>query len=332
MKKLLATTCLVFALTGLGAPSKAQDACGEVTIASFNSLAAEVLASLDKLILTHGFGCDAQTITGDTVPTVTSMIERAQPDIMPEGWIENAPAIFNPGIESGKLVVVGPAVTDGGLHGWYIPKYVADAHPEIKTFADALEHPEVFPSPEDSSKGVVYNGIPGWGLTISATNIFKALDGEAKNFHMIYSGSSAGLDGAIIRAYERQEPILSAYYGPTPLLGRYDMVRLESEHDPVEWARCTAIEDCPDPKPNDWIGVEIKTIVTSAFNERAPKPVLEYLSHRSWDNATVNALMAWMVDNQAEGDVGARYFLKNNPDLWKKWVSEEVAAKIEAAL
>jgi glycine betaine/proline transport system substrate-binding protein len=42
--------------------------------------------------------------------------------------------------------------------------------------------------------------------------------------------------------------------------------------------------------------------------------------------------MAWMTDNQASGEEGAKHFLEENPDLWTKWVSPEVAEKIKAAL
>jgi len=39
-----------------------------------------------------------------------------------------------------------------------------------------------------------------------------------------------------------------------------------------------------------------------------------------------------MSDNQASGEEGAKYFLKNNEALWTTWVSPEVAAKIKASL
>jgi glycine betaine/proline transport system substrate-binding protein len=59
---------------------------------------------------------------------------------------------------------------------------------------------------------------------------------------------------------------------------------------------------------------------------------MSYLNKRSWSNATVNALMAWMTDNQATGDDGAKHFLKTHPELWTKWVSDDAAKKIKAAL
>ncbi len=46
----------------------------------------------------------------------------------------------------------------------------------------------------------------------------------------------------------------------------------------------------------------------------------------------MNDLLAWMEDNQADGDVGMYHFLTENPDTWKAWVSTDVAAKISQAL
>jgi glycine betaine/proline transport system substrate-binding protein len=45
-----------------------------------------------------------------------------------------------------------------------------------------------------------------------------------------------------------------------------------------------------------------------------------------------NKLLAWMVDNQATGEDGAKYYLKNNEATWSTWVSPEAAEKIKAAV
>ena len=62
------------------------------------------------------------------------------------------------------------------------------------------------------------------------------------------------------------------------------------------------------------------------------EPALDYLKQRSWSNATVNALLAWMTDNQATGEEGAKHFLTEQPDIWTKWVPADVAEKVKAAL
>ncbi|MCD7109516.1 ABC transporter substrate-binding protein [Rhizobium sp. DKSPLA3] len=333
MKKLLASSCLTMGLfAGLSAASAAE--CGSVTIASMNWQSAEVISNLDKLILNEGYGCQAEITVGDTVPTITSMAEKGQPDIAPEAWIDLLPDVVAKGTEEGRIVKVGSPLPDGGNQGWWIPKYIADKHPDIKTIPDLLKHPDLFPSEEDPSKGAVLNGPQGWGGTVVTTQLFKAYDGEKANFTLVDTGSAAGLDGAIAKAYEREKGFAAYYWAPTALLGKYPMVKLEAgvDADAAEWKRCNTVADCPDPKPNAWPVDTIVTLVAKPFSEKAGPEVMAYLEKRSWSNETIGKLMAWMTDNQASGEDGAKHFLKENKDIWTKWVSADAAAKIEAAL
>lgn len=73
MKRFLFTTNLVLLLAG-GASIANAAGCGDVSIAVMNVQSAEVLANVDKLILSKGYGCNVDFVPGDTVPTVTSMV------------------------------------------------------------------------------------------------------------------------------------------------------------------------------------------------------------------------------------------------------------------
>lgn len=335
MNRFLKSTCLAVGLVSCGSiAAYAAGDCSDTTIAAMNWQSAEVLASLDKFILENGYGCSVSIISGDTVPTLTSMSERQKPDIAPEGWVDLVPEVINRGLSEKTLVSPGKALSDGGQQGWWIPKYVAEAHPDIKTIADALKHPELFPNPADSSKGAVFNGPQGWGGTVVTTQFFKAYDAASKGFDLVDTGSAAGLDGAIARAYENKQGWLGYYWAPTAILGRYPMVKLDinAPHDEAEWKRCNSNAECPDPKINGWAADNVDTITTAKFAERAGEPVMTYLSNRSWSNETVNELLAWMTENQANGDDGAKHFLEAKKDIWTKWVTPEAASKIEAAL
>ncbi|KQR73009.1 ABC transporter substrate-binding protein [Rhizobium sp. Leaf384] len=333
MKKLLASSCLMMGM-GFGMASASAADCGSITIASMNWQSAEVISNLDKLILNEGYGCQAEITVGDTVPTITSMAEKGQPDIAPEAWIDLLPDVVAKGTQEGRIVKVGSPLPDGGNQGWWIPKYLADKHPDIKTIPDLLKHPELFPSEEDASKGAILNGPQGWGGTVVTTQLFKAFEGEKANFTLVDTGSAAGLDGAIAKAYEREKGFAAYYWAPTALLGKYPMVKLEAgvNADAAEWKRCNTVADCPDPKPNAWPVDTIVTLVAKPFSEKAGPEVMSYLEKRSWSNDTIGKLMAWMTDNQASGEDGAKHFLKENKDIWTKWVSADAAAKIEAAL
>lgn len=333
MKPLLASTCLMFGLLGAASVSQAAE-CGSVTIASMNWQSAEVMSNVDRLILNEGYGCEADITVGDTVPTITSMAEKGQPDIAPEAWVDLLPDVVKRGLDEGKIVTAAASLPDGGQQGWWIPKYVAEAHPDIKTVADALKHPELFPAPEDPSKGAVINGPQGWGGTIVTTQFFKAFDAEKAGFTLVDTGSAAGLDGSIANAFERKQPWLGFYWSPTSILGKYEMVRLDQgvPVDEAEWKRCITVADCPDPKPNGWPADRVFTLVAKPFADRVGPEVMAYLGKRAWSNETVNKLMAWMTDNQATGEEGAKHFLKENEALWTQWVSPEAAEKIKGSL
>ena len=137
MKTLLLSSVMAFALLGAAGGASAAE-CGDVTIASMNWQSAEVLANLDKIILNAGYGCNAEVVQGDTIPTLTSMTEKGQPDIAPEGWVDFMRDIMDKAVADGKLVYASKSLSDGGVQGWWIPKYLADAHPDIKTIDDVL--------------------------------------------------------------------------------------------------------------------------------------------------------------------------------------------------
>ena len=39
-----------------------------------------------------------------------------------------------------------------------------------------------------------------------------------------------------------------------------------------------------------------------------------------------------MTDNQANGADGAKWFIKNMPEVWTKWVPADVAEKIKSSV
>lgn len=329
---ILAATPLLLGLACIAPTAQAAD-CGAVTIANMNWASAELLAEVDKFILENGYGCDASIVLGDTVPTLTSMAEKGKPDVAPESWTSLRPPVTVANIVEGKLLIAGKAFSEGGVQGIYVPRFIVDQHPDIKTIADAFKHPELFPDPEDPGKGAWSSGQQGWGGTVIASQYYKAYEGKKSGFNLVDTGSAAGHDGSLIHAYERNKGWIGYYWGPTSLLGKYDMVRLPSgvPYDEAEWNRCNKVEKCADPKPNEWPADEVNTIVTKAFADRAG-PAYRYLSKRSWPNAEVSKMLAWMADNQATGADGAKQFLKKRPDVWTQWVDGATAEKIRAAL
>ncbi|OJU03463.1 MAG: ABC transporter substrate-binding protein [Rhizobium sp. 63-7] len=331
MKKLIASTFLAGGLFAFAGAAQAD--CGDVSIAEMNWASAGVAAYVDKIILENGYGCNVTLVTGDTMPTFTSMNEKGEPDMAPEFWVNSVRTALDAAVAEGRLIQAAPLLSDGGVEGWWIPKFLADAHPDIKTVQDALKHPELFPAPEDPSKAAVINCPAGWNCEVSTSNLYRAIEADKAGFQLVDSGSAAGLDGSIANAFEKKTGWLGYYWAPTAILGKYEMTKLSFgvEHDKKEWDACTAVPDCAAPKVNAYPTSDVYTIVTKNFADKAGV-AMDYVKTRKWDNQTVGKVLAWMDENQGTNEDAAKHFLKDYQDMWTTWVAPDVAEKVKAAL
>lgn len=332
MRSLIASALLAGGIYVLAGSAGAAE-CGNISIAEMNWASAGIAAQVDKFILENGYGCSVTLVAGDTVPTFASMDEKGEPDMAPELWIGSIRTPLNAAIDEGRLIQAARILSEGGVEGWWIPKFIADEHPEIKTVQDALKQPELFPASDEPSKGAVHSCPPAWNCQVSTANLFKALEADKAGFKLIGSDSGAELDRSIAEAFENKTGWLGYYWAPTAILGKYDMIRLSFgvDHDRAEWDNCTSVPDCPNPKVNSYPVSDVFTVVTKSFSEKAGD-AMDYVMTREWDNATVNRVLAWVDQNRATNMDAARYFLQNFPDSWGKWVRPDVAAKVKAAL
>ncbi len=307
--------------------------CGRVTIAEMKWASAEFAANVDKIILEKGFGCRVRLLAGDTMPTTASMTSKGQPDIAPELWINAIKATIERAVKAGRLKIAGKILSEGGIDGWWIPAYMLEKHPELTTLSAVLKRPDLFPNPENNSRGALYNCPSGWHCQIITENLARAFKLKAKGFDLVDTGSAAGLDGSLAKAYTRRQAWFGYYWAPTPLSAKYKMVRLKMgvAHDPVEWDRCTGRADCAKPKKNAFTRATVNTVTSAEFAKRAPE-AFAYLAKRSWTNALITRYIAFMEKNQAAGDEAAEKFLKSAPDVWTNWLPDHIAKKVKAAL
>ena len=322
----LAATLLVLALG-----TAAQAKCGKVTISEMNWDSAAVLARVEAIILAKGYGCEVDLVPGDTVPTVTSMTEKSEPDVAPEIWFNSVKEVVTKAEKEGRLKKAGEIFSDGGEEGWWVPDYVVKANPELTTLQAVIKRPDLFKDKEEPGKGRFYGCPSGWACQIINKNLFKAYGLDKANFTLFDPGSGAGLAAAIAKAYERKEPIFTYYWAPTSVLGKYPMVKLGGmKHDPATYA-CVTDKDCADPKPNMYPKSVVLTYVVGDFAKREPE-AFKFVSGVSVANTVLNKVLAWKSDKKADAQETAEHFLKTNEAVWTKWVSADVAAKVKAGM
>lgn len=307
----------------------AEAACGDISIAEMNWGSAAVVAHIDKIVLERGFGCKVSLVPGDTVPTFTSMVAEGQPDMAPEFWINAVRGQLAKATADGSLVLGAEVLEDGAVEGWWVPKFVIDANPTIRTVDDALARPDLFPSPKDPQRGALYGCPEDWACRATTANLFKAFGAEEKNFELVEPPTGAELDASIANAFETQTGWLGYYWAPTAILGKYPMVKLSFGvgYNKAEWDDCTAIANCPSPQRNTYPTSQAYTLVTQAFTEKA-EDAMSYIRSRRWSNAMINGILAWQLENKASNAETAEYFLDSHREVWAKWMLPMIAQRI----
>ena len=158
------------------------------------------MAEVDKIILEQGYGCTVELVPGDTMPTFTSQNEKGEPDVAPELWINAVREPLKMALDEGRLHSANSGPISGLGEGWWVPPYVIENHPELKTVLDVLERPDLFPDAEDPSKGAFVGCPAGWGCQLTNANLFRGFKMAEKGWKLVDPGSAAGLDGSMSKA------------------------------------------------------------------------------------------------------------------------------------
>ena len=330
-KLTLAAAALAAATLTQAGPAQAADCgTGGVTIAEMTWLSSATLAHLAQKIMADGYGCDVQLVPGDTVPTATSMLTRGQPDVAPELWVSTAQTIWDQIKDKGNVYKASDIFADGGIEGWWIPDYLAAEHPEIKSVEDLKDNWAVFAEQANPDQGRMYGCPPGWGCEIITNNLFKAL-GMGETYELFSPGSGENLKASIGRAVTRKQPIVAYYFGPSDVIGKYNLVRLDMPAYEADKFLCLTDTNCADPQLTGWAVGEVAVAVVSSLKERAPD-VAEFLSHMQVPNKEFSAILAHADDNRLTPEETATYILKEYDAIWSAWVPADVAGRVRVKL
>ncbi len=318
---------LMLAVGAIAAPiaAHAQSGdCGDVSITEMNWASAQVVTSIASFIMEQGYGCDVSVVSSDTIPAVTSVAENGEPDIVTELWLNSTGDTYNELRDSGRVVEAGPVLDPGGVEGWWIPTYLAEAHPELTTIEGILENPELV-------GGRFYNCPEGWGCRVVSDNLSTALDLEGNGIEVFNAGSGQVLATSMADAVLKKEPWFGYYWGPTVPLGKYDMTRVDLGKVVPEIHERNQNADTENPGVSDFPAAPVVTAVTNTFQQSNPD-VFALMQNMTFSTSDMSTILAWMDENNASSDEAAVYYLTNYQDQWKEWLSDEARGNLAAIL
>lgn len=314
---------VVGAVGSMALVSTSAQACEEVSITEMNWASGQVVTAVSKFLMEQGYGCKVTKVPSATVTAVASMSETNKPDIGTEIWVNSAP-LYTKLVEQGKVKTLGNVLSDGGEENWWIPKYLADKHPELKTIDGVLKNPKLV-------GGMFHNCPDGWGCRIANDNLKQAFKLEANGIKVFDHGSGETLSTSLASAYAEKKPWFGYYWAPTAVLGKYDMVKVDMGPHIPEVHACNAKKDCQSPGKSSYPSAPVLTSATTSFAEREPE-VAAMMGKVSFTNAQMGELLAWKEDNKKTADETAVYFLTKYKDVWGGWLNDAAKAKLAALL
>lgn len=275
-----------------------------------------------KLILENGYDVSVDVVTADTAVMVSSM-KTNKLDVCLELWSDNV-VTYDDDIAAGDYIELGLNFNDN-TQGLYVPRYMVEGEnaiaPDLKTVEDLKKYVDLFPNPEDGSRGIIYGGPEGWSATefLHKKMTTYGLE-EMYDFKTIDSGAT--LAATLSGAYQKGEPWVGYYWEPTWVLGLYDMVLLDdSTYNEEDFANGVGA----------FPTVDVTVVGTQTFVDDHPE-LAEFFRSYHTSSAIINEALAYMQENGVEADATAKWFLVERQDVWTEWVDEDVAEKVLAAI
>ncbi|VXC94072.1 Histidine ABC transporter substrate-binding protein [Pseudomonas sp. 8Z] len=319
INKTLLATLISIGLLGAVGSSQAAGWCGSGKVVKFAGLNWEsgmLLTDVMQFVLKNGYGCETDSLPGNSI-TMEQALANNDIQVFAEEWVGRSDA-WNKAEAANKVVGVGAPIV-GATEGWYVPRFVIEGDssrgieakaPKLKTVKDLAQYAEVFRDQEEPDKGRFYNCPAGWTCELENSDMLKKY-GLADRYTNFRPGTGPALDAAVLSSYKRKEPILFYYWSPTPLMGQVDLVKLD------------------EPGVNK--DVSIKVGLSKAFHDEAPE-LVAVLQKVNLPIELLNQSLAKMANEKMSSEQLAHAFLKEHPEVWHTWVSDDAAKKIDSAL
>ena len=279
--------------------------CGTVTIAVNPWAGYEANAAVVAYLLRTRLGCqvvrkdltEADSWAGIGNGTVDVILENWGHDDLKKKYVDDTRAAVELGLTGNK-----------GVIGWYVPPWLAAAHPDITDYRNLGKYANLFRTGKSGGKGQFLAGDPSF--VTNDANLIKNLN---LDFSVVYAGSEDALIDAFRTAETSRTPLIGYFYEPQWLLSEIDLVHVAL---PLYRPGCDAdpARTACDYQPYDLDKVGRKAFVDSG------SPAATLIKNFAWTNTDQNAVARDLTDRKLTPDEAAKRWLDTHRTVWEKWL------------
>ena len=211
-------------------------------------------------------------------------------------------------IDQDKVAVNAGETGNIGYIGWYVPPWLAEAHPDILDWQNLNQYADQFKTTESGDKGQLLDGDPSY-----VTNDEALVENLKLNFKVVYSGSEASLIEAFRTAEQQKKWVIGYFYEPQWFLSQVALKRVKL---PPYTDGCDA-----DAKKIacDYPEYVLDKIVSKTFADSGGA-AYTVIKNFQWTNDDQNLVSDYITNQNMTPEQAGRKWVDDNADKVKAWL------------
>ncbi|QOV39820.1 ABC transporter substrate-binding protein [Streptomyces ferrugineus] len=204
-------------------------------------------------------------------------------------------------------VDAGPTGNEG-LIGWYVPPWLAKAHPDILDWNNLNKYAAEFKTSESGGKGQLLDGDPSF-----VTNDEALVKNLKLDYKVVYAGSETALIQAFRKAEKDKEWVIGYFYEPQWFMSEVPLKKVKL---PEYKEGCDADAE----KVNcDYPVYKLDKIVSAKF-AKSGSPAYDLVKNFTWSNDDQNVVAKYIAVDKMTPEAAAKKWVEANRDKVEAWI------------
>ncbi|MGG2458261.1 ABC transporter substrate-binding protein [Streptomyces sp. RGM 3693] len=296
-------------MTKQASPFAAAKGSKSVTLSVQTWVGAQANVAVAQYLLEHELGYHVDTVQVDEIPAWDAL-SQGRVDAILEDW--GHPDQEKRYVQDKKTITAGGGNGVTGHIGWWVPKYWADAHPDVTNWKNLNKYAKELRTSESGDKGQLMDGSPSY-----VTNDKALVKNLGLNYQVVFAGSEAAQITQIQQFAKQKKPFLTYWYEPQWLFNQVPMVEVKL---PPYTDACAA-KGTKDPQSIDC--AYPTTPLQKYFNTdfaKSGSSAAQFLKNFHWDKKDQNEVSQLIASNGLPADEAAKKWVDEHPDVWKRWL------------
>lgn len=301
---LLLTGCSS-SLNTSGSSSKSLSACGTVKLAMNDWVGYTADAAVFTYVAEKKLGCTVKQLSVKE-EVAWQGFGNGTIDVIMENW--GHADLAKKYIKNEKVAVDAGATGNEGQIGWFVPPWLAAAHPDILKWQNLNKYASKFATSESGGKGQLLDGDPSF-----VTNDAALVTNLKLDYKVVYSGSEAALIQAFRTAQQNKTWLIGYFYEPQWFLSE---VALKKVALPKYTDGCDAVASAV---ACDYPATTLNKIMSKKLETSSPAAA-KLVKAFHWTNDDQNTVAKYIAADKMTPAAAAKKWVDANPKVVASWL------------